>query len=113
MPFYLYYAQTPELKSLSSKETRDSVHATAWRQLRSEQPVLWLRSFLIFMLFVFVGATSMDRLLGMGGSATDSYAFLGAALGGLIGALLHTHAMATSLRPIYATIIAQRKLAKS
>ena len=49
MTIYFTYQQTPELRTLESREQRDAVHKIAWKKLRRDQPQLWVRSFLIVL----------------------------------------------------------------
>ena len=107
---YLYYGQTPELKALPSKTDRDSVHAQAWRHLRHQRPRLWLRSFVVVMLFAFTGAAAGEALANAGGLLNSEASIsLGAAVGSAFGAVLHIHSTASALRPVYAEIVAQRQ----
>ncbi|QDV23842.1 hypothetical protein [Aureliella helgolandensis] len=113
----LYFAQTPELADLPSPQERDAVHAIAWRQLKSEQPELWRRSF-----WIVIGCGALACLLGylllsflpdgpweIGPFQAPPLAFLGGIAGGL-GAVIHIHLTASALRPYYASIIASREL---
>lgn len=103
---YFTYAQTPELQSVGSSSERDRVHRIAWRRLRSECPMVFVRSIMI----VF-GAGILGSLVGglVGQWNCDASwrfgAVIGAAVGGAIGALLHIHFTASALRPIYLAVI--------
>ncbi|HBN78261.1 MAG TPA: hypothetical protein DD473_21100 [Planctomycetaceae bacterium] len=115
MNVYFYFGQTPELAALPSQEYRDSVHTTAWRQLRSERPHLWTRSFLIvigsaaiacligFLCLEFLPEGPWKRWL----LESSPIPFIGG-IGAGIGVLIHIHLLATALRPYYAEIIAER-----
>lgn len=113
MQFYVYYAQTPELRSLSTPAERDSVHAQVWRELRRRRPVLWVRSFLVVVLCTFIGTVVAEMLLGPFAITAGKSFRLGAAIGGGIGVLLHIHMMASELRPVYSEVIARRQQVES
>ena len=113
---YLYFSQTPELADLPSQQERDAVHAIAWRQLKSEQPELWRRSF-----WVVISSVALACLLGypllaflpvgpwaIGPFQVPPLAFIGGIAGGL-GAVIHIHLIASAIRPYYASIIASRE----
>jgi len=110
MKIYLTYSQTPELMGLESPAERDSVHTKSWQQLRTQHPRFWVRSFVLVVILSIIGATVGYLVSPLFDALTPTQwivAFGG--FGGGIGALLHTHLMATQLRPLYEQEIARRR----
>lgn len=107
MEIYFTYERTPELRRLATQAQRSQVHSIAWRQLHATWPRLWLRSLALVAVCSIVGALGAVAVNHWLLPATLHFPIpWGGGLGGGIGALLHIHTTATSLRPLYAEIIA-------
>ena len=109
MKVYLTYAQTPELQSLATAAERDAVHSAAWARLRKRRPELRVRSFALVVICAALGCLFgivVNEVLTSFAFTTTLPLAWAAGLGGGAAGLMHIHRMATSLRPIYAEIIA-------
>lgn len=110
MKIYFTYSQTPELLSLGSKDQRDSIHTTCWKNLRSSHPSLWVASFGLIAVLAALGAL-VGQLISpfLETWSVKSIFVTCAGIGAGIGALLHTHMMAVRLRPLYRSELARLK----
>lgn len=110
MKIYLTYSQTPELMALESPAERDAVHAESWQQLRTQHPRFWAKSFVLIVILATIGAI-VGHLVGtlFDALTPTQWIIVFGGLGGGIGALLHTHLIATQLRPLYEQEIASRR----